>query len=153
MSLNAVIIEDEPRAARRLQKLIAEVAPEVQVHAMLESVEESIRYFSGKPDLDLIFSDIQLADDLSFSIFKQVGHVAPVFLQPLMMRMPSRPSRPMASTICSNPYLLKTFPRLLQNTGHWFKKKKPRNRLPGSKSPICCKTKQQKNRPTKSALW
>jgi two-component system response regulator LytT len=78
MSLNAVIIEDEPRAARRLQKLIAEVAPEVQVHAMLESVEESIRYFSGKPDLDLIFSDIQLADDLSFSIFKQVGHVAPV---------------------------------------------------------------------------
>ncbi len=78
MGLRAVIIEDEPRAARRLQKLLQEVEPEMEVLALLESVEESVDYFSHKPELDLIFSDIQLADDVSFTIFKQVDTKAPV---------------------------------------------------------------------------
>lgn len=78
MGLRTVIIEDEPRAARRLKKLLLEVEPEIEVLAVLESVEEAISYFSNSPELDLIFSDIQLADDVSFSIFKQVDTHAPV---------------------------------------------------------------------------
>jgi DNA-binding LytR/AlgR family response regulator len=78
MGLKAVIIEDEPRAARRLDKLLQEVEPGIEVLAVLESVEEGVAYFAKNPTLDIIFSDIQLADDLSFSIFKQINHPAPV---------------------------------------------------------------------------
>jgi DNA-binding LytR/AlgR family response regulator len=39
---------------------------------MLQSVEESINYFSNNPHPDLIFLDIQLSDGLSFEIFDEI---------------------------------------------------------------------------------
>lgn len=78
MGLHAIIIEDEPRAARRLKNLLQTVEPGIQIEAMLESVEEALTYFHSDPKLDVIFSDIQLADDVSFSIFKQINSTVPV---------------------------------------------------------------------------
>lgn len=78
MKLNAVIIEDEPRAATRLEKLIASISEDIVILAKLESVAEGIEFFKKNQEVDLIFSDIQLADDLSFSIFRNVEISAPV---------------------------------------------------------------------------
>lgn len=63
----AIIVEDEKPAARRLNRLLAEIG--VDVSAMLHSVEEAVNWFQENKHPDLIFLDIQLSDGLSFEIF------------------------------------------------------------------------------------
>ncbi len=65
--MNVIIIEDEKPAARRLNRLLADL--DVEVSTMLHSVEESIEWFQSNEHPDLIFLDIQLSDGLSFEIF------------------------------------------------------------------------------------
>lgn len=76
--MDIVIIEDEPLTAEDLADTIAEVDDQSKVVACLESVKESIEYFSNHDDPDLIFSDIQLSDGLCFEIFKKVDITVPV---------------------------------------------------------------------------
>lgn len=66
--INAIIIEDEKPAARRLQKLLANY--DIHLKATLHSLEESKSWLDDNPDPDLIFLDIQLSDGLSFELFK-----------------------------------------------------------------------------------
>lgn len=70
--MRTLIIEDEEYAARRLENLIHECDPTIEVVAKLQSVKESVAWFKTNPHPDLIFLDIQLEDDLSFAIFEQV---------------------------------------------------------------------------------
>ena len=77
--MKILIVEDEKPAALRLQKLLHKIEPQLEVLAILESVELAVSYLQTiPPDLDLIFMDIQLADGLSFEIFKQVEVKLPV---------------------------------------------------------------------------
>lgn len=76
--MKAVIVEDELIAAQNLQRLIGQVADDIQVIAVLQSVEESIEWFSLNPTPDLIFMDIHLADGSSFSIFEKIQITCPV---------------------------------------------------------------------------
>lgn len=76
--MNIVIIEDEKLTAKDLIKSIKAVEPATQVVAQLATVEEATVYFSTKPNIDLIFSDIQLGDGLSFEIFEQVKIETPI---------------------------------------------------------------------------
>jgi len=77
--MKIVIIEDEPQTASVLKDIIEEVQPGSQVVTILDSIEQSVRYFSsGNPAPDLIFMDIQLADGLSFEIFSRTRITTPV---------------------------------------------------------------------------
>lgn len=73
-----VIIEDEAIAANHLQRLIAQVLPDAHVDAILQSIDESVEYFSLSPVVDLCFLDIHLADGPAFRIFDQVHIPCPV---------------------------------------------------------------------------
>lgn len=76
--MNVIIIEDETRASNKLEKMILELEPNFTILAKLESVEESIAYFNENNTVDLIFSDIQLADGLSFEIYEKVNIDCPI---------------------------------------------------------------------------
>lgn len=76
--MKVLIIEDESRAANHLARLIGEVAPEMEIISKIESVMEAVRFLQTNPNLDLIFSDIQLADGLSFEIYNQVEIRCPI---------------------------------------------------------------------------
>lgn len=76
--MKAVIIEDETAAALNLRAILQEVASDVQVAEVIESVGESVAYLSTGPDIDLIFMDIHLADGDAFRIFDSVEVAAPV---------------------------------------------------------------------------
>ena len=76
--MKIVIIEDEPRAVKRLEKLILSCEPTAIIVKVLESVKDSLVYFKSQPQIDLIFSDIQLADSLSFDIYAQTEINAPI---------------------------------------------------------------------------
>jgi DNA-binding LytR/AlgR family response regulator len=68
--MTILIIEDEYPAAERLQKLLRQIDTSIEVVAVLESVSEGKTWFAQNPPVDLIFSDIQLGDGLSFQIFE-----------------------------------------------------------------------------------
>lgn len=76
--MNAVIIEDENIASRRLAKLIQEIAPEIQIIDQLTSVENSLQWFNSNDLPDLIFLDIQLNDGYGFDILDVLEDHPPV---------------------------------------------------------------------------
>jgi two-component system, LytTR family, response regulator LytT len=76
--LRILLIEDEDPAARRLQKMILEIEPAAVMPDNIVSVASGIDWFAANPMPDLIFSDIQLSDGLSFEIFKEMGITCPV---------------------------------------------------------------------------
>jgi DNA-binding LytR/AlgR family response regulator len=75
--MKTVIIEDEALAADRLEEILKEVNPEIEVLAKIGSIRNAIRWFLENT-VDLIFLDIRLSDGLSFSIFEQVAVNTPV---------------------------------------------------------------------------
>lgn len=77
--MKIVIVEDEALAAERLSSLILQIAPAAEIMACLDSVQEAVAWFTAARGLpDLAFFDIQLADGLSFDIFKQCRVPCPV---------------------------------------------------------------------------
>ncbi|MEM6632853.1 MAG: LytTR family DNA-binding domain-containing protein [Bacteroidota bacterium] len=76
--MKIVIIEDEKLTARDLATTIQEVDPHAKIIAMLHSVEDAISFFLKEETVDLIFSDIQLGDGLSFEIFAKTRVNIPI---------------------------------------------------------------------------
>jgi DNA-binding LytR/AlgR family response regulator len=76
--MKIIILEDETRAANHLERLLAKVAPGLVVLAKIESVRDGVKYLQTNPEPELIFSDIQLADGLSFEVYKQVSVKCPI---------------------------------------------------------------------------
>lgn len=76
--MRTVILEDEQIATLNLQRLLKETDPEIEVVSVLQSVEESIEYFSRNNDIQLVFMDIHLADGLAFHIFDKVVIDCPI---------------------------------------------------------------------------
>lgn len=75
--MNVLIIEDESFAADKLELMLKETDPSINIIAKLGSVKESVQWFS-QHRADLIFLDIQLSDGISFSIFEQVSINTPI---------------------------------------------------------------------------
>ncbi len=76
--MNVIIIEDEGRAANRLARMLLTIEPAIIILATIETVAESIEYLNRGEALDLIFSDIQLADGLCFEIYDKVKVSCPI---------------------------------------------------------------------------
>lgn len=76
--MNLLIIEDEKHNANRLQSMVKELNPQTLVVGILESVADSIEWFSANPQPDLILMDVRLADGLCFEIFSACTITTPV---------------------------------------------------------------------------
>lgn len=68
--MKIVIIEDERLTALDLSQKIQQVDSSVEIVAVLRSVKEGKEWFTLNRPPDLIFSDIQLGDGLSFEILE-----------------------------------------------------------------------------------
>ena len=75
--MEVIIIEDEILLAEELQKELAAIDPSIRVVKQLSNVADSVEWLSHNR-CDLIFSDIELTDGLSFSIFKMLDITIPV---------------------------------------------------------------------------
>ncbi len=76
--IKILIIEDEEPAVKRLQKMILELEPNAEMLENIVSVSSGVTWLQENATPDLIFSDIQLSDGLSFEIFKQVEVGCPI---------------------------------------------------------------------------
>jgi DNA-binding LytR/AlgR family response regulator len=76
--MNALIIEDEPHARIEIKRLLSKVWPIANIVGEADSVSEAVAFIKSGVPFDLVFADIQLADGLSFDIFKEVPVMKPV---------------------------------------------------------------------------
>lgn len=76
--MKILIIEDEKPAANRLMQLAKVQLPEAEFIGNLESITSASKWLGNNIAPDLIFCDIQLADGLSFEIFKRVKVQSPI---------------------------------------------------------------------------
>lgn len=76
--MQVVIIEDERPNSTRLKKMLAELDEELEVLATLETITDSVAWFSQHPHPDVVLMDVRIADGLSFDIFPQVQLQCPV---------------------------------------------------------------------------
>jgi len=75
--MKVLIIEDEKIAAEKLQRMILEIDPTIEIMAQIDSIKKAVSWLMGH-QVDLIFLDIQLSDGISFSIFEQLQINTPV---------------------------------------------------------------------------
>jgi two-component system LytT family response regulator len=76
--MTILIIEDERPAAERLAAMVREFDASIRIAATLQSVKESVDWFSCHAAPDCILADIQLNDGLSLEIFKKHPIAAPI---------------------------------------------------------------------------
>lgn len=77
--MKIVLIEDEPLAMQRMEKLLSKILPSLDVVAKLDSVESAMHWFGeNEQQTDLIIADIQLGDGLSLEIFEKTNNRTPV---------------------------------------------------------------------------
>lgn len=75
--MKVLIIEDESFAAEKLERMLQDMDPSIEILDKLGSIEESVKWLLSHT-ADLIFLDIQLSDGVSFSIFEQVTVSTPI---------------------------------------------------------------------------
>lgn len=73
--MTILIIEDEPLVANDLKSAISRLEPTAQVLDVVGSVTLANTWLATHPQPDLILSDIQLSDGVSFEIFEQNTHL------------------------------------------------------------------------------
>jgi two-component system, LytTR family, response regulator LytT len=68
--MKVIIVEDEKLAAEKLEQLLLEYNPDIQVLARFESVSETVAWLETHSSPDLLFLDIHLADGSGFQLFE-----------------------------------------------------------------------------------
>lgn len=76
--MKVIIIEDEARTAEELKNMLLGFDDDIEVEAILGSVSTALDWFAQHPMPELIFSDIELGDGLSFEVFKKISIEIPI---------------------------------------------------------------------------
>ena len=78
--MKVILIEDEAIAMRKLRNTLIAIDKTIEIIAELVSVYDAQKWFSNNDtsSIDIVFSDIQLSDGLSFEIFEQINFSLPI---------------------------------------------------------------------------
>ncbi len=73
-----MVIEDELPVALDLKEMAEQVWKDIKVVGIVKSYREGMQWFAGNPMPDMILSDIELRDGLSFDLFREIPKLPPV---------------------------------------------------------------------------
>ena len=77
--MNVLIVEDEALACERLERMLMDYDPSINVLYTIDTVKDAAAFMdSHRDNIDLVFLDIQLADGKSFEIFHKIDYPKPV---------------------------------------------------------------------------
>jgi two-component system, LytTR family, response regulator len=76
--MRILIIEDEPLVAKDLENLLRKIDVNLQIKGVLSSVASAKQWFAANQLPDLILSDIQLSDGISFDIYETLHLTCPI---------------------------------------------------------------------------
>lgn len=68
--MKILIIEDEESAAAQLRTMLTEYVGDAKFEPIIDNIQDARDFLTGRPEIDLIFLDINLSDGLSFEIFR-----------------------------------------------------------------------------------
>lgn len=98
--MNILILEDEPRNAKRLIRLLNDIDRTFIVEGPLASIKETVEFFQSGKTTNLILADIRLTDGLSFEALKYApATIYPSYLPPHTTNMRYKHSSSTVSTI------------------------------------------------------
>ena len=72
------IVENEHFALENLKAIVSQLRPGWTLCFTSESVEDTVEWLNGGPDVNLVFMDIELVDGNCFDIFRQTHTELPV---------------------------------------------------------------------------
>ena len=75
--MKALIVEDENLSAQHLQSILERIA-HIQVIGRIDSIDDTVAWFSHREPPDILFLDIHLADGSAFEIFNQIDVKCPI---------------------------------------------------------------------------
>ncbi|WP_298421304.1 LytTR family DNA-binding domain-containing protein [uncultured Kordia sp.] len=70
--IKVVIIEDEAPARKKLTNYLAKLGEPIKIVKEIETVTETLSFFETTPEVDLIFSDIELRDGNVFEVYNKI---------------------------------------------------------------------------------
>ncbi|WP_442266622.1 LytR/AlgR family response regulator transcription factor [Tenacibaculum sp. ZS6-P6] len=76
--IKVVIIEDEVPARKKLIRYLNKLSDQIKVIKEIDTVDEVKSFFETSPDIDLIFSDIELRDGNVFDFYNQININSPI---------------------------------------------------------------------------
>ncbi|WP_420573893.1 LytR/AlgR family response regulator transcription factor [Kordia sp.] len=76
--IKVVIIEDEAPARKKLKNYLERIAEPIEIIKEIETVDETQSFFETSPNVDLIFSDIELRDGNVFDVYRQINIEFPI---------------------------------------------------------------------------
>ncbi|WP_128545008.1 LytR/AlgR family response regulator transcription factor [Larkinella soli] len=76
--MTILMIEDEPLVAKTLERQVRQLEPEARLEGPLASVKSALDWFEHHPEPDLILSDVQLSDGVSFDIYRETNPRCPI---------------------------------------------------------------------------
>lgn len=79
--MNILILEDEPRNAKRLIRLLNDIDRTFIVEGPLASIKETVEFFQSGKTTNLILTDIRLTDGLSFEALKYAPATIPIIFR------------------------------------------------------------------------
>jgi two-component system response regulator LytT len=100
--MKILILEDEPRSAKRLIRMLKDIDPMFVPEGPLGSIKETEAFFRSGKSSDLILADIRLSDGLSFEALKHAPSSVPILFTTAYDEYAVR-----AFTVNSIDYLLK----------------------------------------------
>lgn len=76
--MRVLIVEDEAIAAEHLSRIILDLKPDWEILGQIPSIADGEKWFANNNTPDLVFSDIQLTDGLSFELYDKIGLSCPI---------------------------------------------------------------------------
>ncbi len=76
--IKTILIEDERMIAEEFKKILLNTSADIELTNSFATVKDTVEYLKVNQEPDLIFSDVQLPDGLSFDIFTQVSIKSPI---------------------------------------------------------------------------
>ena len=76
--IKVLIIEDEAPARKKLRSYLDKIDSDIEVIHTLETVVDTKAYLASKPEIDLIFSDIELRDGNVFEVYQTYTPEVPI---------------------------------------------------------------------------
>lgn len=73
-----LIVEDEPLAVKKLKRLLAELNEKIEIIDTIDSNQALFSFLEAEPEIDIIFSDIELTDGPVFNTYSQITPQCPV---------------------------------------------------------------------------
>ncbi len=121
--MRVLIFEDEVPAAERLQKLLTQIDSDLDVIEICDTVEGAIEKLKSKPEIDLIISDIELADGLCFGIYEEVDPRVPVIFTTAYNQYAIRAFETHAVDYLLKPIKVEELTRAYEKSKAWLPKK------------------------------